>query len=137
MAVLVGVNLTASAAERWYGPEHAAAGTPIYATHCAVCHGPEGAGAPDWRHRDAEGYFPAPPLNGTGHAWHHPLRELYAMIHDGSPAGTGLMPAWGDRLSRGEILAVIAHFQSWWPDEIYEAWQRMDRASGETAARDP
>ena len=133
VTILLVIRAPAAASERWYRPEHAHAGADVYVAHCATCHGADGAGAPRWQQRDPEGYFPPPPLNGTGHSWHHPLRELYAMIHDGSPRGAGRMPGWGGQLSRGEILAVIAHFQSWWPDEIYRAWQRMDRASDETA----
>ena len=130
VAILFGAGEVASSSERWYEPRHAEAGAPIYAMHCGSCHGVDGAGASNWRRRDAEGYYPPPPLNGTGHAWHHPLRQLFAMIHDGSPAGEGRMPAWRGRLARGEILAVIARFQSWWSDDIYRAWSRMNRASG-------
>lgn len=138
LCVLLGAALSGSSAAadgpgRWYEPRHAAAGAPLYARHCAACHGDDGRGAPEWQHRDADGYFPAPPLNGTGHAWHHPLDQLYAMIHDGIPPGEGRMPAWRDRLSRGEILAVIAWFQSWWPEEIYRAWARMDEAAAKRA----
>lgn len=115
--------------ERWYTSDHVAAGVPVYARHCAGCHGAAGEGAPDWQQPALDGLWPAPPLNGTGHAWHHPLRQLYAMIHDGSPPGRGRMPAWGGQLSRAEILAVVARFQSWWPDEIYTAWDRMNRTA--------
>jgi mono/diheme cytochrome c family protein len=129
VAALACLDVAARGGNRWYEPRHAAAGAPLYARNCSACHGEDGAGAPQWQRRGADGYYPAPPLNGTGHAWHHPLNQLYAMIHDGNPAGQGRMPAWGGRMSRGEILAVIAWFQSWWPDEIYRAWERMDQAS--------
>jgi mono/diheme cytochrome c family protein len=72
----------------------------------------------------------APPLNGTGHAWHHPLKWLFRTISEG---GTGGMPGWREELSPGEILAVIAWFQSHWSDEIYDAWSRMDAAAGNEA----
>ena len=32
------------------------------------------------------------------------------------------MPAWRGKLSDGEILAVIAWFQTHWPEEAYGAW---------------
>jgi hypothetical protein len=32
------------------------------------------------------------------------------------------MPAFNDKLKDDEKLAVISYFQSFWPDEIYNAW---------------
>jgi mono/diheme cytochrome c family protein len=86
-------------------------------------------GNPDWRQRDADGLLPPPPLNGTAHSWHHPLAVLYKQIMEGSAPGVGNMPAMKDTLSRGEALAVIAYFQSLWPDEIYQAWHQVDESS--------
>jgi len=117
-------------AVRWYSPHHAAAGAVVYRRHCAQCHGVAGEGAPEWRKPDEEGLMPPPPLDGSGHAWHHPLRQLFAMIRDGSLPGQGRMPGWGAQLSGGEILAVIAWFQSAWPTEVYRAWSRMDAQHG-------
>ncbi|MFM1892816.1 MAG: hypothetical protein RLZ44_1893 [Pseudomonadota bacterium] len=114
------------ALERWYRPEHAALGAGLYRQHCASCHGPAAEGAPGWQQPGPDGRYPPPPLNGSAHAWHHPLKALYHTI----TRGQGNMPAWGGRLSRAEVLAIIAWFQSLWPDEIYAAWQRMDAASG-------
>lgn len=122
----------AAASDRWYEPHHAAAGQAIYQQHCAVCHGSDAEGAPLWTVPGKDGFLPPPPLNGTGHAWHHPLRQLFSMIHDGSPGGQGRMPAWRGKLEDGEILAVIAWFQSRWPDEIYAAWARMDRSDDQS-----
>jgi mono/diheme cytochrome c family protein len=102
-------------------------GGRLFASHCAECHGAGGEGAANWRVRDAEGYFPPPPLNGTGHAWHHPQKVLHEVISNGSPGGQGRMPAWKDKLSEEEIEAVIAWFQSQWPDEVYAAWYQMNR----------
>ena len=34
------------------------------------------------------------------------------------------MPPFGEQLNNGEILALIAYFQSKWPDEIYQVWQQ-------------
>ena len=105
-----------------------ARGARLFQMNCAECHGSQAQGALNWRERDADGMFPPPPLNGTGHAWHHPKRMLHYVIANGSPGGQGKMPAWGDRLSDEEIDAIIAWFQSKWPDEVYAAWYRMDRA---------
>jgi mono/diheme cytochrome c family protein len=124
--VLLAAAQPGIALERWFAPQHAAAGRPLYLQHCASCHGMQGEGAAQWRRRQADGSFPPPPLNGTGHAWHHPLKALHATIANGQ----GKMPGWGDRLATAEILAIIAWFQSQWPDEIYAAWDRMNREEG-------
>lgn len=103
-------------------------GARLYQMNCAECHGSKAQGAPNWRERDADGMFPPPPLNGTGHAWHHPKKMLHYVIANGSPGGQGNMPAWGDKLSDEEIDAIIAWFQSKWPDQVYAAWYRMNQA---------
>ncbi len=123
--MLLAVVASVAAGERWFKPQHAQAGRLLYLEHCASCHGPDAQGAPQWRHPNPDGSYPAPPLNGTGHAWHHPLKALYATISKGQ----GNMPGWETTLNNGEMLAIIAWFQSQWSDEIYEAWARMDRAA--------
>lgn len=102
-------------------------GGQIFQQNCAKCHGAQGQGDPNWRQRDASGMFPPPPLNGTAHAWHHPMAVLKEVIRNGSPGGMGRMPAWGDKLSDQEIDDVIAWFQAKWPDEVYEAWYGMNQ----------
>ncbi len=124
LAILLALTSAAAAAvDRWFAPAHAAAGGPLYLEHCASCHGAQGEGAPQWHEPGPDGSLPPPPLNGTGHAWHHPLKALHATIANGQ----GKMPGWRDTLDTAEILAIIAWFQSQWPDEIYAAWERMDR----------
>lgn len=119
----------AIAAERVESFQQVAQGGRLFRQYCAECHGQGGEGAPNWRQRDSDGMFPPPPLNGTGHAWHHPRSVLHAVIASGSPAGMGKMPAWEGRLNDGEIDAIIAWFQSHWPEEVYTAWQEMDERS--------
>lgn len=104
-------------------------GRIVYVQNCASCHGDHGEGAPDWHKPDASGKWPPPPLNGTGHAWHHPRAALVRTIREGTAGLGGNMPAWGDKLSDADINAVIAWFQQQWPDELYAAWWRMDRQS--------
>jgi mono/diheme cytochrome c family protein len=101
-------------------------GGKLFQQSCAECHGANGEGDPNWRQRDAEGFFPAPPLNGTGHAWHHPQKMLHYVIKNGSPGGQGKMPAWGAQLSDHEIEDIIAWFKSKWPQPVYEAWYQMN-----------
>lgn len=105
-------------------------GGRLFQQHCAECHGANGEGDPNWRQRDAEGFFPAPPLNGTGHAWHHPQKMLHYVIKNGSPGGQGKMPAWGGRLNDQEIEDLIAWFKSKWPQPVYEAWYQMNEKKG-------
>jgi mono/diheme cytochrome c family protein len=126
LLLLPGATAGSTAEERWFEPRHAEAGRPLYVQHCAACHGDRGQGAPQWQRRNPDGSMPPPPLNGTGHAWHHPLKALIATITHGQ----GTMPAWGSKLQTAEMLAIIAWFQSQWPDEIYAAWARMNRIGG-------
>ncbi len=96
----------------------------LFRQHCAQCHGANAEGAPDWRKRRPDGSFPAPPLDGTGHAWHHSMDVLKMTIRDGTAKLGGTMPAWGDKLSEAEIEAIIRWFQAKWPPAIRAEWQK-------------
>jgi mono/diheme cytochrome c family protein len=109
-------------ASRWYTADNVSRGDPIYAQHCAACHGKGGQGTFTWRKPDADGKYPPPPLNGTGHAWHHPIRALGSQIKFGAPGGSGKMPGLAQTLSDEDVIDVIAWFQDKWSDEIYTAW---------------
>ncbi len=104
-----------------------AMGEQVFTTHCAKCHGERAQGAANWRKADADGNYPPPPLDGSGHAWHHSREVLKGMIRDGSPQGEGNMPAWKGRLSEEQIDAAIAWFQSIWPKPVYDAWFEMQQ----------
>ena len=119
----------AAPVERWYSPEQVARGAPVYAENCAVCHGQNGEGTKNWRQRTDDGKFPPPPINGTGHAWHHPIKILGAQIKFGAPGGQGSMPGFADKLSDEQIVDVIARFQDTWSDKIYTAWSDMNKRS--------
>lgn len=114
---------------RWYGFQQVNQGARVFQENCAACHGKQAEGAPDWRNVGPDGKYPAPPLNGTGHGWHHPLSVLFQVVKKGSPGGFGNMPSWGEKLSDDEIIAAIAWFQSKWPDRIYAAWMQRELAS--------
>ena len=113
--------------ERNFDAEQIKRGRQLYLKNCTVCHGIYAEGATDWQQRNADGTFPAPPLNGTGHAWHHPHKALVDTIKHGTIRLDGNMPPWKDRLSDQEINDIIIWFQSKWPDELYQAWQRIDK----------
>lgn len=102
-------------------------GAQLFQQSCAQCHGQQGEGAPNWRQRNADGKFPPPPLNGSGHTWHHPMQALKFTIKNGTEKIGGSMPAWKGKLSDEEINDIIAWFQSKWPDEIYSAWYQNDQ----------
>ena len=108
-------------------PALLARGELVYREHCARCHGADAEGAPDWRKRGPDGMFPPPPLDGSGHAWHHSIPVLKGMIRNGSPQGQGNMPAWDGILSDQDMDAVIAWFQSRWPGRVYDAWYEMQQ----------
>lgn len=111
-----------------------AQGKKVFDANCAACHGSQGQGAPNWQKPGPDGKYPAPPLNGTGHAWHHPMAALQQTIRNGTQRIGGSMPPWKDTLSEEEIQAVIYWFQSHWPDELYAAWQEADARSRKGAA---
>ncbi len=119
----------AAPVKRWYAFQHVTQGAKVFQENCASCHGKTGGGAPNWKQMGKDGKYPPPPLNGTGHAWHHPLNMLFYTVKNGSPGGQGNMPAWKDKLTDDEIVAAIAWFQSRWKDEIYQAWAQTDLAS--------
>lgn len=102
-------------------------GRELFMVNCSECHGKRAEGAPNWKQADANGQYPAPPLNGSGHAWHHPMRALANTIKYGTESMGGQMPAWKNKLSEQDITDVIAWFQSQWPDRTYAAWQRMNQ----------
>lgn len=114
---------------RWYSAEQVAAGAVVYRENCAGCHREDATGTPDWRRRDATGALPPPPLNGTAHAWHHPLSVLRMVVKRGGAPVGGTMPAFGDRLGDAQIDAVLAWVQSHWSEEIYAHWLERDTAS--------
>jgi mono/diheme cytochrome c family protein len=116
----------AAPVERWYSPEQVARGAPVYAENCAVCHGQNGEGTKNWRQRTDDGKFPPPPIDGTGHAWHHPFKVLAAQIKFGTPGGLGSMPRFADKLNDKQIIEAIAWFQNKWPDKAYAAWAELE-----------
>ncbi len=118
----------ASAAERWYSEAQAENGKAVFNAHCAICHGPEAAGTTDWRKPLTDGRYPPPPLNGTAHAWHHPLSSLRRQIRQGGAKYGGWMPALGTSLTDEQIDDAIAFFQSLWTDKIYAEWKQIDNS---------
>ena len=84
-----------------------------------------GEGQPDWHVRRDDGTLPPPPLNGDGHTWHHGDGLLYRIVSEGGktledpdyPGFRSAMPAFGDRLSPEEIVAVLEYLKHLWGDK--------------------
>ena len=111
-----------NASERWFTDKVANYGAGLFQQHCAVCHGANAEGTRDWKTTDANGVYPPPPLDGSAHAWHHSIPQLARSIKQGGQQYGGVMPPFADKLSDEQVLAVIAYFQSKWPDDLYQAW---------------
>ena len=114
---------------RWYTQAQVDAGTSLYQVHCAACHAVDGSATADWRDLDTSGHYPPPPLDGTGHTWHHPLEVLDYTIATGGVALGGVMPGFAEALSIDDRLAIIAWIQSLWPDAVYARWVAIDERS--------
>ena len=101
-------------------------GQELFAANCATCHGAGGEGQPDWHITKDDGTLPPPPLNGDGHTWHHGDGLLYRIVNEGGKAledpnyatFKSAMPAFGDRLTHDEIVAVLTYLKSLWSDKM-------------------
>ena len=108
--------------EREVDPVEYSRGQKLFLENCSACHGKQAEGAENWRKPDKNGKNPAPPLNGTGHTWHHSSKSLTNTIKNGTAKIGGNMPAWKDKLSESEIKLILTWIKAQWPDELYTAW---------------
>ena len=119
-------------------------GQAIFAANCAVCHGVDGQGQPDWHIPQANGVLPAPPLNGDGHTWHHSDGLLYRIVTNGGailedprvPGFKSGMPAFGEQLSNQEIVAALEYIKTLWKDKAKRGVS-IREAQAEASERDP
>lgn len=112
--------------------EKVALGARIYTENCASCHGAELEGQADWRRRRADGRLPAPPHDTSGHTWHHPDAQLFAITKYGPAALAGGdyesdMPAYAGVLSDEEIWAVLSYIKSRWPQQVQDRHDQISR----------
>ena len=93
----------------------AASGTPdgskVYQTNCSSCHQASGQGV--------AGTFPPlaknPVVNGDATKVIHIVKAgLNGKIDVNGTSYNGMMPAWGQQLSNGDIAAVITYVRSSW-----------------------
>jgi len=112
---------------RWYTNAHLILGKKVFKANCAVCHGDKAQGLTmDWKKPDVDGNFPAPPLNGSAHAWHHSKELLLRTVNNGGIPLGGTMPAFQDTLSDKEKDAVLAYIMSLWTDKVYTTWAQRN-----------
>ncbi|MFT5657437.1 MAG: thiol:disulfide interchange protein DsbC [Gammaproteobacteria bacterium] len=132
--ILIGLALaiissSVQAEGRWYDDAVLQRGTDLFAENCSACHGNNAEGTLDWKKTDSNGNYPPPPLNGTAHAWHHSIEVLHETIQDGGIKLGGVMPSFKGKLSDQDIDAVIAYFQSKWPEKLYRKWAENYKVS--------
>lgn len=113
-------------------PAQVASGQQIYMRHCAACHGAKLEGEADWQVRRPNGELPAPPHDASGHTWHHPDQQLFAITKHGvarfAPADyKSAMPGFIGILSDGDIRAVLAFIKSTWPEDIRRRQESLNR----------
>ena len=97
-------------------------GMELYKSNCASCHMGNLAGNPDWKSGlDDDGQRLPPPLNGTGHTWHHSPEQLFQVIRYGykkfDPNYKGKMLG-NDDLSEDDVWSILEYIKSVWPKEI-------------------
>lgn len=113
-------------------------GEQIFAMTCASCHGANGEGADNWMVRGDDGRLPPPPLDGSGHTWHHSDNVLYGIVSEG---GLGLgfgsnMPAFKDQLTHEEIIAVLEFVKTLWEGKTIDGVAIVEHQT-EFSAADP
>ena len=101
-----------------------ARGKIIYENYCVSCHQVNLSGAENWEEIDEDGHRKAPPLNGTGHTWHHDDATLHNIIKYGLAKIVknydGKMIGFGDKINDNQVDSVLSYIKSHWEDEIYE-----------------
>ena len=101
-----------------------AKGKIIYENNCMSCHQVNLIGAENWKGLDDDGHRKAPPLNGTGHTWHHDDTTLHNIIKYGLAKLVknyeGKMLGYENDLKDKDIDSVLSYIKSFWPDDIYQ-----------------
>lgn len=106
-------------------PKRIEAGKVLYQDNCASCHGVKLEGAKNWQtEKDPDGQNLAPPLNGTGHTWHHSDALLFNIIKYGIGKFVkdykGKMMGVGDNLTNDEIDDILVYIKSYWKKDVFD-----------------
>jgi len=112
---------------RWFKPQQVERGAKLYQSYCSACHGNAAEGAENWQQRNTDQSFRPPPLNGSGHTWHHSYADLEQVIMNGRGQGESVMPAWKELLTEQQVADVLAWIQSQWHPKLYDAWLRTNK----------
>ncbi len=106
-------------------------GKIVYQNNCVSCHQVNLVGADNWKGLDKDGHRKAPPLNGTGHSWHHDDATLHDIIKYGLAKSIknyeGKMMAFKDKLDDKDVDSVLAYIKSFWPDSMYQQQIEMSK----------
>ena len=101
-----------------------ARGKIIYQNNCISCHQVNLVGVENWKELDEDGHRKSPPLNGSGHTWHHDDATLHNIIKYGLVKLVknyqGKMLGFEDKLKDKDIDSVLAYIKSFWPDDMYQ-----------------
>jgi mono/diheme cytochrome c family protein len=113
---------------------YVARGHELYRTACASCHGANLEGQANWRERGPDGLLPAPPHDPSGHTWHHPDDVLFKLTKFGvepyaGPGYRSAMPAFENKLSDEDILAILSYIKSTWSADIRRRQDAINEAS--------
>ena len=102
-----------------------------YENNCVSCHQVNLIGAENWNGLDEDGHRKAPPLNGTGHTWHHDDATLHNIIKYGLAKLVknyeGKMLGFEDNLKDKDIDSVLSYIKSFWPDDVYQQQINLNR----------
>jgi mono/diheme cytochrome c family protein len=110
-----------------------AVGEKLYRAHCASCHGRALEGEENWRQQRADGSFPAPPHDETGHTWHHADGQLFDITKRGGAVYNprSAMPGFGGTLGDDEIWSILAYIKSRWPEPVQARQRTVTLAADE------
>ncbi|MFY9315396.1 MAG: cytochrome c [Burkholderiales bacterium] len=111
--------------------ERFATGARAYTEYYASCRGAKREGQSNWRQKQPNGGWPAPPHDDSGHTWHHSDQWLFHVIENGTavmlkrPDYESDMPAFEGKRSDSEIRAVRAYIKSHWSEETLRKRDEM------------
>ena len=100
--IVASYSLSSSGAANHAAASTAADGSALYASKCAICHGKDGRGTPNWRSKGQPDFSDA--------KWQKSKTD--AQIADATKNGKGkYMPAFKAKMSDEDIAAVVARIR--------------------------